>query len=111
MALSVAMNGRDMPENWPFDAPPNVAVITTHRIMREGYPILCVVHDDEGDWQFLDSLDVTVDDGSVVGLGSVVNQDRTILELADLPFGCYAERTNVNTAWVRGKMPPVNKLE
>lgn len=101
-----------MKSDWPFDDPPNVAVITTKRIIREGYPILCVVHDDEeGDWQFLDGLDVTVDDGSVVGLGSIVNQDRTILELADLPYGWYAERPTVNAAWVRGEMPPGNEPE
>ena len=106
------MNEKNVTENWPFDDPPNVAVITTHRIIRGGYPILYVAHDDEdGDWQFLDGLDFTVDDGSVVSLRSIVNRDQTVLELADLPYGWYAERPDVNTAWVRGKMPPANELE
>jgi len=100
--------------DWPFDDPPNVAVLTTKRIMREDYPILLVVHEDEdegGEWQFLDGLDLTEADGSVVGLRTIVSRDATVLELADLPFGWYAERTNVNAGWVRTKMPPINEPE
>ena len=101
-----------MVSNWPFDDPPNVAVITTKRIMRDGYPILLVIHEDEGgEWQFLDGLDLAMADSSIVGLQTVVNHDTTILELADLPLGWYAERTDMNADWVRAGMPSVNELE
>lgn len=100
-----------MGSDWPFDDPPNVAVITTIRILRAGYPILYVVHDGEGEWQFLDGLDVTVSDGSVVGLRTVVNRDATVLELADLLLGWYAERADAAAPWVRAKMPLMTELE
>lgn len=92
-----------MANTWPFDDPPNVAVITTKRITRKGYPILYVVYDD-GEWQFLDGFDCTEADASVVGLQSMVDRDASLMQLADLPSGWYAERADVNAAWVRAKI-------
>ena len=41
-------------EDWPFDDPQNVAVVTTREITEENAPILLVSHDEEdGGWQFL----------------------------------------------------------
>ena len=98
--------------HWPFDDPPNVAVFTTNRIVREGYAILQVIHEDrDGDWQFLDGFNVTVADGSIVSLRNIVRNDPTILELADLPLGWFAERTDAGSPWVRAKMPPMTELE
>lgn len=38
---------------WPFADPTNTAAIITTRVLHEGYPILQVTHDDDGDWQIL----------------------------------------------------------
>ena len=102
--------------DWPFDDPPHVAVLTTKRILREHHPILLVIHEDEdeydgGGWQFLDGLDLTEADGSVVSLQAIVSRDATLRTLAELPPGWYAGRTDVNAEWVRAKMPPMNKPE
>jgi hypothetical protein len=35
----------------------------------------------------------------VVGLGEMVELDRTILEISDLPVGYYAERLSVKHEW------------
>ncbi len=38
---------------WPFSDPINTAAFTTVRVVRDGYPVLLVTHDEEGDWQIL----------------------------------------------------------
>ena len=41
-------------DDWPFDDPPNVAVVTTRDVTEDKVPILFVSHDrDDGAWQFL----------------------------------------------------------
>jgi hypothetical protein len=41
-------------DDWPFDQPPNCAVITQRHITHGATPILHVGHDSEDDrWQFL----------------------------------------------------------
>lgn len=41
---------------WPFDDPPDVAVISTRYVMQDRLPILLVSHDDDeegaGEWSF-----------------------------------------------------------
>lgn len=44
--------------DWPFDQPPNCAVITQRQIVDGSQPILRVSHDEEDDgWQFLTGED------------------------------------------------------
>jgi hypothetical protein len=43
----------------------------------------------------------TEEDAAVVGLGTMVRHDRTILELADLPLGWVATRKGPGEGWVR----------
>jgi hypothetical protein len=41
-------------EDWPFDEPQNLAVISTRQVMEGEAPILFVSHDEEDEgWQFL----------------------------------------------------------
>jgi hypothetical protein len=92
-----------MSDNWPFDDPKNVAVFTTWRILREGWPILLVTHDeDDGAWQFLDGSPVDTEDAAIVGLAEIVQRDPTVRELAGLPLGWRAWRTAPDAPWHRG---------
>ena len=43
----------------------------------------------------------------LVGLQEVVQQDESILELADLPKGWHAWRTSKSSPWQRAKSRPV----
>ncbi|NND99108.1 MAG: hypothetical protein HKN47_17460 [Pirellulaceae bacterium] len=90
-----------MVKEWPFEAAENTAVITLTRIIDGSRGILYVVHDDDGDWQFLDGGDVTEDDAATVSLKNVANLDPSILLLADLPIGWAAERIAVDKPWQR----------
>ena len=86
---------------WPFQGPSNTAAFTTVRVIREGYPILLVVHDHDGDWQFLCGTTSDAADGRIICLGCAFDQDRSIGDLADLPLGWEAWRENVDAPWQR----------
>jgi hypothetical protein len=86
----------------------NVAAISDRRVIREGHPILLVVHyaDDES-WAFLSGGELSVADGLVVGMGEVVRGDRSLLSIADLPPGWTARRERVGGIWTREEDPDV----
>jgi hypothetical protein len=89
-------------ENWPFDQPPNCAVVTVKAIISRELPILYVSHDeDDHGWQFLSDNSVSMEDASVVALREILELDPSILKLADLPAGCVATRRRVHSEWER----------
>src|SRR5436190_24392503 len=92
-----------MPGRRPFNQPPNLAVITLHRILRGEAPILHVSHDEgDGGWQFLDGSPAPdINDAAVVGLHTVIELDPTLLELADLPVAWTAWRERADQPWKR----------
>jgi len=91
-------------ENWQFDEPENVAVITLRQIVDGGEPILHVTHDsDDGSWQFLGWENPREEDVKIVALRTIVRLDSTVQELADLPLGWHAWRRTANQPWQRGK--------
>ena len=96
----------DIPEmeNWQFDEPENVAVITLRQIVDGGEPILHVTHDsDDGSWQFLGWENAREEDVKIVALRTIVRLDSTVQELADLPLGWHAWRRTADQQWQRGK--------
>lgn len=86
---------------WPFQDPEKLAVITLSRILDGSKPILYVVHDQDGDWQFLDGDDVSEEDAETVAFRRVFELDQSIGELADLPTNWTAERAAVGKPWMR----------
>lgn len=90
-----------MAKDWPFRETENTAVITLRRIIDKTNPILYVVHDEDGDWQFLDGGDVTEQDAATVSLKNVTELDPSVKSLADLPTGWAAERSSVGEEWKR----------
>src|SRR5215470_14700765 len=88
--------------NWLFDDPPNVAVFTTKLIAAQQQPVLLVTHDDDGAWQFLPLKgELRIRDAAVVSLRSMIERDRTLAELADLPVGWRAWRESQDSPWLR----------
>lgn len=90
---------------WLFNEPKNVAVFTTKSIANRILPILKVTHDeDDGAWQFLDGISTNSYSNAVVlALYEIVELDSSIIELADLPLGWSATRSNKNVPWIRQK--------
>ena len=93
-------------EHWPFDQPPNCAVITVRQIIEDGAAIQHVTHDaDDHGWQFLTLADAKEEDALVVCFSHVVDSDPTLLGLADLPPGWHAWRESVTSEWIREPNP------
>ena len=101
-----------MSEPWPFEQPPNCAVITLRSIVFGGSPILHVTHDlDDHGWQFLGLEDADAADPAVVSLRSMVTQDPTLFELHDLPPGWHAWRQAIGEPWTREPNPNTGEDE
>lgn len=90
-----------MPDAWPFQQSEDLAVITLHRIVDGSQSILYVVHDEDGDWQFLDGGDVSEEDAAIVSLKQIVQLEASLKTLADLPPGWAAERASAAQPWER----------
>lgn len=93
-------------EPWPFDQPPNCAVISLRQIIDRREPILHVTHDlDDHGWQFLGSDDAQIEDGVVVSFDCIIGMDPTLRMLADLPPGWHAWRKSKKHPWRRELNP------
>ena len=88
---------------WPFHEAKNLGVLTTKRVIDEGYPVLLVTHDDDGDWQFLCGTTNETDDGRIVCLKNIVEDHPSVTELVDLPLGWQAFREAPDKLWQRAK--------
>lgn len=93
-----------MTKIWPFADPPNVAVVSQRTILKEGRPILLVIHEEEdGGWQFLDGGEFRVEGAMLVVLKTILSHDSSIAMLADLPPGWQAARAGPGEPWKRQK--------
>jgi hypothetical protein len=93
--------------NWKFPDPPHTAVYLSATVHNGAEPVTYVSHDtDDGAWQFLgDSM--SDGGGPVVScFHHPIDRDISLLELADLPLGWYAERASVGEPWIRRKRMP-----
>lgn len=91
-----------LPEPWPFDQPPDCAVLTTAHVIRSGAVITHVSHDaDDHGWQFHYAGDKAESDAMIVALREICRLDPTVLEIADLPPGWVATRSGLGEPWLR----------
>jgi hypothetical protein len=79
----------------------SLAVYICSHIFEETEAILLVSHEDNGDWQFLCGADHTGGNAHVTCIGHLIQRDKTLLELEDLPKGWMAERRSSKSSWVR----------
>jgi hypothetical protein len=87
---------------WPFDKTENTAAITTRHVIERTRPVRTAVHySDDHSWAFLCGTTDETEDGRVISMREAVNMDETLLEIADLPPGWIAWRSNPGAAWSR----------
>ena len=100
---------------WKFADPPNVAVFTTTRVIKDGEPILFVAHEaDDGAWQFHAGAEIgsgALAEVIVVSLKTMIERDESLIELADLPLGWTAERTSAQAQWRRSSDPKIRHYD
>ena len=79
----------------------NTAVFTTKYILDGASPILFVFHDEDGYWQFsAHVIDLPDEDYRIVALEEIINLDKTVLEVADLPYNMKASRSDRMSPWI-----------
>jgi len=78
------------PAGWPFPVSPDALVLTTKAVAFDGADVLGVVHDEEGEWQFLDDPAVDMEDLTIVHLAHVVADRPELGCLGDLEAGFEA---------------------
>jgi len=90
--------------NWKFADDPHVRVFLSEKVHNGTEPVTYVSHDvADGAWQFLgDSM--SDGGGPVIScFHHPIDRDPSLVELADLPLGWYAERSSVGQPWTRKK--------
>jgi hypothetical protein len=90
----------DRNAEFKFREEKNLAIFTTRQWLDLNKPILRVVHDEDGDWQFLTG-DQMPEDAKVVCLEEMVLRDKTLNEVFDLDYGEQAERESIGGQWFR----------
>jgi hypothetical protein len=86
-------------------AEPSNAYLTA-AVHHSELPILLVIHEENGDWQFLDGGYVNDVDAVVVHVEHVFEEHPDLRLLADLPEGWAAERDAVAGEWRRYPWQP-----
>lgn len=81
----------DRNADFKFREPKDLATFTTRQWLDQQKPILHVVHENDGDWQFLTG-DQMSEDIKVVALEQLIIRDKTLNEMFDLEYGERAKR-------------------
>lgn len=93
----------DRNAEFKFYEPKNLTTFTTRQWLEEKEPILHVVHDHDGDWQFLTG-DQMPEDIKIVALEELTKKDSTLNEIFDLEYGEEAERDIIGGKWTRNRI-------
>jgi hypothetical protein len=89
--------------DFKFREEKHLAAFTTRQWLELRKPIVRVVHDIDGDWQFLTG-DQMPEDIKIVALEELILRDKTLNELFNLGYGEAAERDAIGGQWTRTKI-------
>lgn len=91
--------------SWQFDQAPNVAAVTCKPVTT-GAAVLVVTHYlDDHSWAFLDGQIWDPSEALLVSMKSIIDLHPHLAELADLPPGWTATRSDATSPWVRSADP------
>ena len=78
----------------------NTYIITTKNVINNNFPIIRVIHDEDGDWQFLgDEENLTEDDAVVISIEELLSIDKSVKEVLNMPIEKQAMRINKESPW------------
>lgn len=92
----------DRNAEFKFREEKNLGIFTTRQWLKNNEPIVRVVHEEDGDWQFL-TQEIDYENGKLVALEQMILRDKTLNELFDLEYGEEAEREFIGDKWRRSK--------
>lgn len=88
------------------EANPGGLVFSTNQIMSDELPLLLVTHDEDGDWQFVHGSETDdLANAALMHVEHVLERYPEIAELADLPPGWIATRSEPGERWQRMRRP------
>ena len=87
-------------KKFPFSDTPYTLCFTCCHVLDNDKPILYVSHDEDGYWQFLCGQKHSQEDARVVSLSEIISFDKTLLKLADLQCGEYAQSKENKREWI-----------
>lgn len=93
----------DRNADFKFREAKNLAAFTTIQWIEQNKPIIHVIHDSDGDWQFLTDDEHSTENIKIVALEQIILKDKTLNEVFDLEYGEQAERNFIGDKWVRNK--------
>lgn len=100
----------DRNADFKFREPKNLTTFTTRQWLELGKPILRVVHDHDGDWQFLTG-DQMPEDIKIVALEELILRDKTLNNVFDLDYGESADRNSLGGQWTKSKVEKEEEIE
>ena len=92
----------DRNAGFKFREEKNLGIFTTRQWLELDKPILRVIHDNDGDWQFLTGDQMT-EDAKLVALEEMTIKDKTLNDVFNLDYGEQAEREYIGGQWTRTK--------
>ncbi len=90
----------DRNAEFKFREAKNLGIFTTRQWLELDKQILRVVHDDDGDWQFLTG-DQMPEDIRLVALEQMILKDKTLNEVFNLDYGQAADREFIGGKWTK----------
>ena len=78
-------------------------VYTTEAILAGQSPVLRVVHDEDGDWQFFANNESDTAGIAITSFKQALELDASLSEIQYLPMDSSAERAGVGAEWKIGK--------
>lgn len=91
----------DRNADFKFREAKNLGIFTTRQWLEQNKPILRVLHEDDGDWQFLTG-DQMPEDLRLVCLEEMTKRDKTLNDIFNLDYGEAANRNSIGDKWERG---------
>ena len=86
-------------DDWPFPCDANEIAFSSKRVVEQGWPILVVSRDHDGDWQLLHGEIEEDDEMSQISMACAYQADATLAGVSSLKPGSIAEREKVGGDW------------
>lgn len=87
---------------WPFDQTRNTVCMSTRPVFDQGHPILFAQHfEDDHSWVFSCGTTNSTKDTMLVAMSTAFSRDPSIAFISDLKPGECAERTSIDSPWIR----------
>lgn len=88
----------DRNASFKFSENKDTAVFTTRQFIELQYPVLSVIHNHDGDWEFLTDCQFP-EDIRVIALIEMINYDDTLNSVFNLDYGEMASREYIRNSW------------